>query len=84
MLRRWDFFKAIKKERDAERAVIDSQHGIIMRFVAVVILWRVGKAQRENMDGLREYRRQVVEMRKAGLVLERSMRKLMKLKGKTL
>ncbi len=36
------------------------------------------------MDDLREYRAQVLSMRKAGKILERKLKKLMKLKGKTL
>ena len=36
------------------------------------------------MDDLKNYRAQVIAMRKSGKILERKLKKLMKLKGKTL
>ena len=36
------------------------------------------------MDDLKDHRARVIAMRKSGKILERKLRKLMKLKGKTL
>ena len=54
------------------------------RFIAVVLLWKLANAQRANMDSLKDHRAQVIAMRKSGKILERKLRKLMKLRGKTL
>jgi hypothetical protein len=50
----------------------------------VVTLWKLANAQRANMDDLKDHRARVIAMRKSGKILERKLRKLMKLKGKTL
>jgi hypothetical protein len=51
------------------------------RFIAVVLLWKLANAQRANMDGLKDHRAQVIAMKKSGKILERKLRKLMKLRG---
>jgi len=50
----------------------------------VVTLWKLANAQQANMDDLKDHRARVIAMRKSGKILERKLRKLMKLKGKTL
>ena len=50
----------------------------------MVTLWKLANAQQANMDDLKDHRARVIAMRKSGKILERKLRKLMKLKGKTL
>ncbi len=49
-----------------------------------MIIWKAAKSLIKNAIGLKEYRIQVIEMRFAGLILEKRMRNLMKLRGRTL
>jgi len=43
MLKRWEIYRAVKKHRDAEEAVRDSEIGVIKQFIRLVILHKICK-----------------------------------------